>query len=104
MTEKNEVYDAMRTCFIGDDGELHPEALRFINWLRDTCHYGDTPLDEAHYNGDLVMLGRVIGRQEVFGKFIEAMSIPPETVRQDHIESVRRDADMGEFPLDEIGD
>lgn len=98
MANEKPIYDTLRACFIGDDGEVHQAGLDFIAWLRDICNYGDSPLDEQHYNGDLILHGRVLGRQEVFNRFIEAMSIPPETVRQEHIETVMREArEEGEY-------
>lgn len=101
MSADDRIFDALHRTLRGDDGELHADGKTILKWLEGVCHYGDSPLDEAHYNGDLILHGRVLGKQEVFSRIIEAMNIPPSMVRAEQVESAVRAA---QFETGEIDD
>lgn len=96
--DSGDLFEALNSIVRGDDGEIHENGALFIEWLRGICHWGDSPLDEDHYSGDLIMLGRIMGKQEVFSKILEALNIPAVAERTHQLqEHVRREMQTGNW-------
>lgn len=70
----------------GDDGQMSENGRLFLEWLRISCQWGVSPLAPSIYTSDQILLGAMMGRQEIYTALLTLINRAPEAAMQTAIE------------------